>query len=350
MDAESRRSDPPLISTLFDEPYRFEFFQAVRLLSKLDRARRAVGRDAAPAREAVRFRTRASLIFPPSEIYELQRGDELPHANDSAEEPPPEMTVAFMGLTGPLGVLPLHYTELIVERARYKDRALWEFLDLFNHRLLSLFYRAWEKHRLTARYESGDADQFTQYLFCLIGLGTEGLRSRLGTPDEGLIYYGGQVSARPRSATSIAQILSDHFSVGVEVEQFSGQWFKLEADSLTRLGGANATLGASAVAGERVWDVQSKFGVRVGPLTLEQFTAFLPNGNAHRALTSLLRFLAGIEFDFDLRPKLRAAEVPGCVLTTRAKRKPMLGWTTWLKTKKFADDDSQVVLAAGDLN
>src|ERR1051325_4468670 len=124
MATESRTTDRPLAQELFDEPYRFGFFQAVRLLERLDRERQAVGRDSNVKHEAVRFRTRQTLSFPPSEIYQITQRD--------TEEPdkPPEMTIAFMGLTGPLGVLPHHYSELVIERSRHKDATLWRFLDI----------------------------------------------------------------------------------------------------------------------------------------------------------------------------------------------------------------------------
>src|SRR5262249_40227641 len=113
---------------------------------------------------------------------------------------------------------------------------------------------------------------------------------------------------------------------------------------LTRLSGENAALGVTAVAGTRVWDVQSKFEVQFGPLTFKEFTEFLPIGSAFKPASELTRLLAGLEFDFNIRLTLKAEEVPGCVLTTRAKRAPRLGWTTWLKTDAFTEDDSQVML------
>jgi type VI secretion system protein ImpH len=93
-----------------------------------------------------------------------------------------------------------------------------------------------------------------------------------------------------------------------------------------------------------VWDNQSKFRLQLGPLTLEQFTAFLPVGSAFQPVTDLTRFLAGLEFDFDMQLILRASEVPACVLATRDGAPPMLGWNTWLKTRRFTGDDAQVIL------
>jgi type VI secretion system protein ImpH len=338
MATESGRTDHSLTDVLFAEPYRFEFFQAVRLLERIAPERHAVGRYSEPAGEAVRFRTRTSLGFAPSQIHKLSRTSE-------DENAPSQMMVAFMGLAGRAGVLPHHYTEMLIERSRYKDTALAEFFDLFNHRMISLFYRAWEKYRFPVAYERGAEDRFTEFLFDIIGMGTRGLRKRQSFADEILLFYGGLFAARPHSASAMEAVLGDYFGATAHVAQFSGQWLKLDDESLTRLGTANAALGVTTVAGTRVWDVQSKFELQFGPLTFKEFTGFLPTGSAFKPAAELTRLLAGQEFDFAMRLTLKADEVPGCVLTTRAKRAPRLGWTTWLKTSPFPEDDSQVVLS-----
>jgi type VI secretion system protein ImpH len=337
MATQSGTTDTPLAKVLFDEPYRFDFFQAVRLLERLYPERGSVGRDGNPSREVARFRTRLSLSFPPSQIYQI-----IPENEDGKS--PLQMIVAFMGLTGPLGVLPLHYTEMMMDRVRYKDRALWDFIDIFNHRFISLFYRAWEKYRFPIAFERGEEDSFTEYLFDIIGMGTRGLRGRLSLPDEGLLFYGGLIAQMPHSASSIEAILGDYFGVHAKIEQFSGQWLELDEESISRLGTANSHLGVNTVVGSRVWDTQSKFRLRFGPLTFNKFTAFLPTGSAFKPAIELTRLLTGMEFDFDIKPILKADEVPGCVLTTRAKRRPMLGWTAWLKTRDFTEDDEQVTV------
>ena len=336
MATESRTTDRPLAQELLDESYRFGFFQAVRLLERMDPQREAVGQDSNILREAVRFRTRQTLSFPPSELYQITR--------DGDPDGPPEMTVAFMGLTGPLGVLPHHYSELVIERSRHKDTTLWKFLDIFNHRMLSLFYRVWEKYRFPIAYERGQLDQFTSSLFSIVGVGTHGLRGRLSVNDQTLIYYGGLVAQRPHSASAIAAILSDYFGVPVTVDQFFGQWLKL-GDDVTRLGQANSNLGITTIAGARVWDQQSKFRIRIGPLSLQEFNDFIPVGSAFQPTTELLRLLVGLELDFDLQLVLEAKAVPSCVLDTGSRAAPRLGWTSWLKTREFIEDDDQVVLS-----
>jgi type VI secretion system protein ImpH len=342
MAAEGGRPDTPLEQTLYEEPYRFEFFQAVRLFERLGGGRAPVGRQgAAPRREAVRFRTHPSLRFPASQLHRV--------THEGVDEgAPPEATVAFMGLTGPLGVLPAHITELVADRARYKDTALWEFLDLFNHRLISLFYRAWERYRFTVAFERGGRDEFTAHLFGLIGMGTGGLEGRLGLRDEGLLFYAGLIAQRPHSAAATAAALGDYFGVPARLRPFTGQWLRLDDDNLCRLGRASSRLGVDSVAGTRVWDTQSKFRMVFGPLSLPEFTAFLPTGANYRPAVEFLRLMAGVELDFDVQLVLRAPEVPECRLGAAGPARPMLGWTTWLKTRPFAGDADDVVLSVNE--
>ena len=339
MATPGRRTDSSLSKILFGESYRFDFFQAVRLMTRIFPRRRAVGHESDASREVVRFRTRVSLTFPPSEIHEITKD------GNRDEELPPEMVVSFMGLTGPLGVLPHHYTELLLDRVRYNDLAMWEFLDLFNHRFISLFYRAWEKYRFAVGYELGEDDRFTQHLFDTIGMGTRGLRGRMSFSDHALVYYGGLIAQRPHSAAARESILGDYFRVPVAVKQFTGQWLLLDEDNITRVGKANSQLGVNTIAGTRVWDTQSRFRLRVGPLAFKEFLAFLPVGTAFKPAGEFARLLVGLEFDFDVQLVLKAEEVPAFVLTSRAKRRPMLGWTSWLKTREFVEDDSQVILS-----
>src|SRR5208283_4580840 len=141
----------------------------------------------------------------------------------------PRVVINFMGMTGPSGVLPLYYTELIVERLRQKDRAMLAFLDIFNHRMISLFYQAWEKYRFAIAYERGERDRFSHHLMDLIGIGTTDLADRLNVHDDSLLYYSGLLALRPRSAVSLQRIIEDYFDVQVEIEQFTGAWFRLAA-------------------------------------------------------------------------------------------------------------------------
>jgi len=398
MAAASGRVRAPVSEQLREQSYRFDFFQAVRVLEWMAReelgaepARRGpVGHDLLPAQEIVRFRATPSLSFPPGPISELVRAASQ---DPRGTVPPPEMVVACMGLFGPNGVLPQHYTSLVIQRIREKDHALGDFLDLFNHRAISLFYRAWEKYRFPIAYErsqlaGADEDLFTWCLYCLVGMGTGGLRRRLDFDDEAFLFYAGHFAHFPRSALALERILADYFELPVHLEQFRGQWLYLSPEDQTALpprrrvaggsgvigglgvaGGsrvagtersdapANSPSGASlrsapatpskrlgqdVVVGQRVWDVQSKFRVRLGPIGYRQFCRFMPSGDALRPICQMVRSYAGVQFDFDVQPVLRAEEVPWCRLGDRGDP-ARLGWNTWVRSRAFEHDVDDAV-------
>jgi type VI secretion system protein ImpH len=334
-----RLEKKPLNQLLEEAPYSFEFFQAVRLLERLYSGKEPVGGTALPHEEVIRFRSRVTLDFPASEVHEIRT------RTGNEEDPALEMLVNFMGMVGPSGVLPTHYSELVLDRTRYRDTAMWAFLDIFTHRSISLFYKAWAKYRFPINYERGN-DELTSYMFDLVGLGTKGLRGRMGIEDESLLPYAGLVAQKPHSANAIENIIEDYFGIEASVEQFQGQWIELSKDDHTQMGLRNSSLGRSTIAGTRIWDQQSKLRIRLGPLSLQKFQGFLPNGSAHQALRSIVDFMIGQEFDYDVQLCLAQKQVPSTVLTTRAMRKPMLGWTSFLKSLPAEADDDQLVLAA----
>ena len=363
MDAQGRRKDPPLRDVLQREVYRFDFFQAVRVLERMAReaAREqgnpepaSVGHGAAPRREAVRFRALASHHFPSSTVVRLNPPGE-PSSDEGAAAW--QMIVSFFGLTGPHGVLPHHYTSLIIDRVRSKDFTLRDFFDLFNHRSISLFYRAWEKYRFYIAYERAksstrpnEEDFFTQSLYSLLGLGTSGLRRRLTVDDEAQLFYGGQFAHRPRNAISCERMLADYFNVPVELQQFSGHWLYLSTDDQSRLPsddfpeGVNNQLGVSLVVGERVWDVQGKFRLRLGPLDYRTFVQFSPVGRSLRSLCEMTRMYVDLDLDFDVQVVLQAKEVPWCQLG-EGSNPAYLGWNTWVRAGEMPRDADDAVFA-----
>ncbi len=344
-----RRTDPDLIQRLFEQPHGFEFFQAVRLIERLSGGRVATGGQVEVAREAVRFRSRISLDFPPSQVHSVTRSE--------SDGDRVEMLVTFMGLAGPHGVLPRHYTELLLERIRERDLAFRDFLDIFNHRLVSLFYRAWEKHRcavlversLRGPREGGEdlpLDPFSSAVLDLVGMSSPGLRAQLDLDRSALLFFAGLLAQRPHSASALRGLLSGYFEVPAKVLQFTGAWLPMSAGDRTRLGirGANGTLGVDAIVGDRVWDQQAKFRLRFGPLGFEQFCQLLPSGRSFAPAVAATRMFVGQECDFDVQLVLRGEEVPYCKLGEGGERAPRLGWSAWLKTREFDQDSDAVVL------
>jgi type VI secretion system protein ImpH len=345
MATQSRSTDPPLDHVLYEEGFRFDFFQAVRVLERLLPNRQPVGGDSLPSKEAVRFRSLLSFAFPPSAVQDIAR--------PGGEKDPAQLIVAFMGLTGPMGVLPRHYTELLLERERRRDATLRDFLDIFNHRMISLFYRAWEKYRFPIAYERSRThrsgyDPFSECLFHFVGMGTPGLRGRMETGDEILLHYGGLMGQQPRSASALEAILQDYFDVPVKIEQFVGHWLRVSDEYFTRLGrnDGNNQIGMGAFLGSRFWDQQAGFSIKIGPLKFERFRDFLPSGGAFNSLVQLTRLMSGAVHDFNCQLILKATEVPKCELRKPGPGTFRLGWSSWLKTHDFLSDADDAMLGS----
>jgi len=311
---------------LEDEPFRVRFFQAVRLLQRMEQEREPVGGFAKPQEETIRFSSLPSLSFPPSELYDLQR-----MSNGQIE-----ITVQFMGLCAALSALPAMYTELVLTRIREKDRAMAEFFDIFNHRLLSLFYRAWEKHHFYVGMETGVEDKLTFRLLDVLGLGVEALRKRSVILDETCVFYAGLLGRHVRTATGLRQILEDFFDVSVHVHQFAGTWRPLPRENQTFLygfGTVSEQLGFGVVAGEEVWDQHGRIRLTFGPLTFNRYQEFLPGQPAHRELSSFMKFYSDGAYETEVQLILRREEVPACGLAARGTEPPSLGLVSWLKTR-----------------
>lgn len=347
----SRPNSNNIIDQLVERPYAFEFFQAMRLLgfnTSTDPgadAKRPVGYRGRPDREVVRFATAPTFRFSPNDISEFS----TPYDETKSRRlQPASMTVLFMGLTGPQGVLPQHYTQEVIDRERRNELGLREFFDLFNHRLISLYYRAWEKYRFPVLYERRSlshygTDDFTQAVFSFAGMGTGGLRQRLEIDDRLLLYYSGQFARSQPNANSLQRMVAGHFCVKAEIEQFVGQWMMLDVVDQTQVGMANSRLGESTVVGDRVWGIESRFTVRIGPLGYRDYMKYSPLGTLFQKMSQFIRTYVGPEFDFDIQPVLTAEDVPELELSE--SHAPRLGWNTWVRSDPFTRDADDAVFA-----
>jgi type VI secretion system protein ImpH len=369
MAGTGRGQSPDLIQELIENSEEFDFFQAVRLIELYVAQEKdhpfpsAVGSDRGPHTEPLSFGALASLSFPPGQIAalhpkETKRGTS--HSKKALTRSPHvalKMVVSFMGLTGPNGVLPHHYTSLLIERAHLstKDYTLREFFDLFNHRAISLFFRAWEKYRFPFAYERNLHDNrfedglFTRCLFSLVGLDNPGLRHRFCFDDQTAVSYGGILAQNCRNAVGLEQILEDYFRITAEIVQFCGQWLYLPEDTQSSTpterypSGLNLQLGETAVVGSRAWDVQSRIRIRLGPLTIGEFNELTPSRDQLPAVADLVRFYIGADKDFDVQLVLREEDVPPGRLTADSHYEPRLGWNTWMASDARTGDAEDAV-------
>ena len=324
------------------EPYRYRFTQAVRLLALAAREAGVDLRDDLPP--GLRFTTPASLSFPPSEVMEL-----LPRKGEDTEaELLPDdalaMRVAFMGLTGPSAVLPVPYTELLIERRNhYRDDSAHAFFDIFSHRAIALFYAASQKYHFHTPIELGREDGFSRNLLDLAGVGLQSLRNRMvthgyGIPDRFIMYYAGLLAQKPISANALVNLVRGFFKVPVMLEQFVGTWIELSEADVSRFGNAAMTLGQTTVSGARQFDRQTKLAVHIGPLTSEQFAEFLPGQPGALALSELVKFCLGHALAVEVALILKREDIPVPRLGPDAGLR--LGYNAWLQTQAMPSDRS----------
>ncbi len=305
------------MATARQRPERYSFFQLVRELEQTaakEGSLRPVGADAPPGAECIRFRVSPSLAFPATEVRGLRDRDAPGRGK--------ELEIRFLGFVGATGVLPQHYSELAIRRRHNRDETFLEWLDLFHHRLLSLFHRAWVKYRFPfsyerARYTAGRDDAFTIAVRSLAGRGFESIRARAPGLDRAVAFASGHYARGVRSAKALESLLRDLFGVAVRVEEFVGRWLAIEPADRTVLRGRparhdpSARLGRGATLGARVWDVSSRIRVHVGPVSRARFLALHAGIAGDCGIPGVVRDYLGLENDFELSLVLAAGESPG---------------------------------------
>ena len=318
-----------LFAALSESPHSYDFYQTLRRLECLFETKPRWGHARRPSDEAVRFGQEPELSFAPAPLASFRAG---------RDGHPPQLHVRLFGLLGPNGPLPLHITEYARERLRNAgDPTLSRFLDVFHHRLITFFYRAWAQAQPHVNRDRPEEDRFAAYLGSFVGMAPAAFRKRDVLPDHAKFFHVGALIRHTRNAEGLRAILQHFCRVPVQIEEFVGHWMILDGRERTFLGRDSATLGLSAVAGGRVWDRQYKFRLRIGALTLQQYEAFLPGGTLIQKLVDWVRLYLTFELEWDVRLILRKDQVPPLTLG----RSGRLGWTTWLGERRagtHADD------------
>lgn len=307
-----------MIERLLSQPYRFSFFQAVMLLEARRRGCVPLGHQGPPGEEALRLRSELSMAFPKSDLFAIENLNE-------EEAPHFRLTVSFMGLYGTTSPLPNFYTELIIADEQ-EGGPLRAFFDLFHHRLLSLFFRAWTKYRPHVLFRPGGKDEFSARLFSLGGLATGGLKESAGLPAVRLLRFVGLLTQKPHSAESLERMASGYFNLPAGVTQFVKRNITLEERQKALLGKQNCRLGEDLAIGAQVPDRMGKFRVSIGPVGYDDYRSFLPGQENLSVLKSIARLFAPDWLDFDVQVVLRGEETPR--LGLKLSDDSHLGWTT----------------------
>ncbi len=339
MASQIRKQSNPieLLTSLQQEPYQYGFFSALRQLECLYKNKPRIGHSVKPADDAVRFGQMPSVRFASSTLDSFD-------VNGSRAA---KLRVLFFGVFGVNGPLPLHLTEFARSRIQHsKDDTFVEFVDLFHHRLLSLFYRAWADKEPTVQFDRADKDRFAFYVGSLLGLGETSLQKRDVITDYTKLHFAAHLGCHTRHASGLQAILSDILQMPIQIEEFIGEWLNIPKDSYCYLNDDINTgqLGVSAVIGTRTWQCQHKFRITIGSLDLLEYESLLPSGNKLEILTGLVNNYIGFEYSWEVSLVLKKQQVP----TVQVGQYGQLGWTSWLKTGKREEHANDLCLNMGE--
>lgn len=331
MASKNRKSTPTVKDILFQEPYRFEFHQAIKLLEYLYPKAVPFGETVNPLDEVVTIKSRIYLESMASDIYSLK--NVLLNSDI-----PPILNINFMGIAGIQGPLPFPYTEMLIQRIRNGDTSLKDFLDIFNHRLASILHRIRKQYLISLNSHVPEKTEIAIGLKAFLGIGQPSLENRLHVPDRSLLDYAGLYWSHPRSAKGLESILNSYFNIPIRVETCVGQWRSLAKDQQTHIGrtGQWQKLGQGAVLGTRVWDQQTHFRLHLGPLNAEKLDIFLPSGKGFARLKDLTELYVGPGMDFSVHYSVQNPP------STTLQNKSYLGWRSWLGASLLSGDDVQV--------
>lgn len=317
-----------MVNEIVANGHLYNFFQLVHLLRRISRVR---PKDAGthPKNDVIRFRPSASVVFPATDVKRVEWSGK--------DTDPITIVASFMGLYGFDSPLPAYFSSDIVLHPHVTNH-LKSFLDIFNNRLYSFYYRAWEKYRPAQMIRKDGADDSTRRFLAVAGLAPETQTSH--SPGEALrlAAFAGQLGCVVRSADGLRNLLRGVFpGVQVQIEENIPRWVWLS--ERMRLGKpvlhTGAVLGETATIGEKIQDLSGKFRIVLGPLDLNQFESCLPGGGRAIQIQSVVDHFVTDFLDYDVKLRLISQEVPTMVLGD-PKRK--LGLNTWLRqpTSKYS--------------
>ncbi len=312
---------------------RMDFFE---LLRQLETEELRFGRAGGAAQEPARLGQSARMSFAASDVAGMTLG------KGSSK---PQIAVNVLGLIGPEGPMPLHMTRWIMARLSNRwfagdssgalaDTSFLDFINLLQHRLIALYWRAWADARPEINIAHADGGRVTATMRALAGQGMPGTTTGDIRLDGAKLRHATSLAMEARNPERLTAFLETVLGVPVQLSEFVGLWIEIPEHLQSRVGLQHAGLGVGATVGARVFDRQSHAELRLGPLSLQQFTDFLDDPDAWDRLRHALVFAAGKELNFGLRLVLAPGEVPPAQLGACR-----LGRTAWMAPLSNAGSD-----------
>lgn len=321
-----------LFAELAADPERWDVFAALSAVEAATPERPRIGEALEPGKEAVDLAHVADFSFPRTTV-----------AGWNAQGRRPTLHTRHLGLTGPMGPLPGHLTEIAMyERARRGPKPFNQFLDLLCTRPLQQFYRAWANARPAANAARPGDDLFAGYIGATAGItelaflvpGTRPPMVDGGHFDSWRrLPYAGHLASL-RSPTAISALLSNLLGRRVTVREAVGRWRDVPGDQRTRLGRSDSTLGIGATLGGRFWSVEYDVAFAIRARSMADLYDLLPGGRSHQLLAEAAR--TSLPHHINWRAHVSIAEhlIQPAKLSARGDALPTrLGWTSWIAHK-----------------
>ncbi len=322
------KQNPVIAEALSQETSDFEFEQAVSILEQMNPRATRLGEGSDPEREGIDIKSHVSLATPSAELYQLQK----------KPDQKPTLWMNILGLAGIHGPLPMPYTEMVIQRNRQKDFAFRDFLDIFNHRLVSLWYRFRKKVRLGLSTVYPEFHPIGKTLLQLVGIQQVDpidlcLKDTALTPPI-LLRYHDLLWHRTHSAEGLVCLLSSYFKIPVKLDLFQGEWKSPKPDEYSFIGcfkGSYNALGQTMILGTKVWEQTAGITLTLGPLTWETYQKFLPSqkdpkNSYFKIMRDLCTFYYGIQVSSRLRLILKKEDLRPLKLDGQF----CLGWNSWI--------------------
>ena len=333
MASADRQETTDIIKDSFKEGIKsWDFLHCLRFIDATCQDKKPIAKGIKAKDESLLFKQNPSLAFPTSSIESF-----TPEKNGKMAE----LVFNIFGLMGPNGPMPLHFTEYVRSRSRHNmDHSIKDFLNIFHQRLISLYYRAWADTQQSVDLDRDDLNKFIDFYKSFIGI--RNLPSDPLLTDKTKVYYAGRLIGQYKNLEGLQQILIDYFEVKFDIEEFQGKWIKLPEEAHLKMGTdpSCGLLGQTTIIGERIWDCQQKFRIKIGPLDIDNYKRFLPGGRSMARLKRWLDYYVGIELEWDVNLILKKEDVPKTMLSEGS----LLGYTSWLGNRTSPKDADDLVL------
>ncbi|MDC9768168.1 type VI secretion system baseplate subunit TssG [Proteus mirabilis] len=293
MERESQSTRTRLIKHIEPTIWRANFYRFCQLLEKVSPQSPPLGTTDDIKDDPLRFRPWPGMGFPAGELRTVEQHSTKP-------ELPLTVRTNFLGLYGIDSPLPTSYLDDIAQGVDGTE-VLTEFLDIFNHRIITQYYRIWRKYAYPATFEAGGTDATSQCLLGLIGLGIPGCAERIATPISRFLALLSTMRLPTRNSEGVKALIS---LLAPNTQAVINEYdiVKVPVDERTSLARhQRVSLATRPTLGKTAKDTTSRILISLTTYHPQEAQGWLPGGHLYTDFLVLLRVYLGYRSDACLK-------------------------------------------------